>query len=173
MNMPLTWMRRKRTWLGLSASSCAAVLIALLPLFQWLATGFAVGSDWLSGQGSWTIPLFIAIYVIAAVFGIPNIVLILAAGPLFGLAEGVISASVADTISIAACFVIGQTLGRRWVTRLVGESSRFHKLDSAFAQKGWKIVLLTRLSPILPSNILNYGFSNTLINFWEYLFYNW
>ncbi|MEM9148986.1 MAG: TVP38/TMEM64 family protein [Cyanobacteria bacterium P01_F01_bin.3] len=173
MNMPLTWMRRKRTWLGLSASSCAAVLIAQLPLFQWLATGFAVGSDWLSGQGIWTIPLFIAIYVIAAVFGIPNIVLILAAGPLFGLAEGVISASVADTISIAACFVIGQTLGRRWVTRLVGESSRFHKFDSAFAQKGWKIVLLTRLSPILPSNILNYGFSITRINFWEYLFFSW
>ena len=52
-------------------------------------------------------------------------------------------------------------------------NSRFHKLDKAFAQNGWKLVLLTRLSPILPSNILNYGFSVTRINFWEYLFFSW
>ncbi|MEN8444111.1 MAG: VTT domain-containing protein, partial [Cyanobacteria bacterium J06555_13] len=45
--------------------------------------------------------------------------------------------------------------------------------DREFAQKGWKIVLLTRLSPILPSNILNYGFSITQINFWEYIFFSW
>ena len=121
----------------------------------------------------WAIPTFIAIYVVAAVLGLPNIVLILAAGPLFGLTEGVVSASVADTLSIAACFVIGQTVGRRWITHSVRENSRFHKLDRAFAQKGWKIVLLTRLSPVLPSNILNYGFSLTRIDFWEYLFFSW
>ncbi|NJM96376.1 MAG: VTT domain-containing protein [Phormidesmis sp. RL_2_1] len=56
---------------------------------------------------------------------------------------------------------------------MVKESSRFHKFDRAFAQKGWKIVFLTRLSPVLPSNILNYGFSLTRIDFWEYLFFSW
>jgi len=169
MNMSLTWMRRKRTWLALSATSCVLVLVAQMPLSLWLS----LANDWLAGQGVWTIPLFTAIYVVAAIFGIPNIVLILAAGPLFGLMEGVISASIADTLSIAVCFVIGQTVGRRWITRLMGNSHRFHKFDSVFAQKGWKIVLLTRLSPILPSNILNYGFSITRINFWEYLFFSW
>jgi len=169
MNMPLTWMRRKRLWLGLSVASCAVVLIAQLPLSLWIS----LANEWLAGQGVWTVPLFTAIYVVAAIFGIPNIILILAAGPLFGITEGVISASVADTLSIAVCFVIGQTVGRRWITGRIGNSSRFHKLDRAFAQKGWKIVLLTRLSPILPSNILNYGFSITRINFWEYLFFSW
>lgn len=140
-----------------------------LPLSLWLS----LANDWLAGQGIWTIPLFTAIYVVAAIFGIPNIILILAAGPLFGITEGVISASVADTLSIAVCFVIGQTVGRRWITERIGNSSRFRKLDRAFAKKGWKIVLLTRLSPLLPSNILNYGFSITRINFWEYLFFSW
>ncbi|MEL7224402.1 MAG: TVP38/TMEM64 family protein [Cyanobacteria bacterium J06576_12] len=167
--MPLTWMRRKRTWLGVCVASCAAVLIAQLPLSAWISTA----NTWLAGQGIWTIPLFTATYITAAIFGIPNIILILAAGTLFGLKEGVINASVADTLSIAVCFGIGQSVGRRWITGLIGESSRFHKLDRAFAQKGWKIVLLTRLSPVLPSNILNYGFSITRINFWEYLFFSW
>jgi len=162
-------MRRKRTWAGLAAVSCTVVLIAHLPLSLWLSHA----DDWLAGQGIWTIPIFTLAYVTAAVFGLPNIVLILAAGTLFGLTEGVINASIADTLSIAICFLIGQNVGRKWITSLICDNSRFHQLDKAFARKGWKIVFLTRLSPILPSNILNYGFSITQINFWEYLFFSW
>ena len=165
-------VKKKRLWMGLAIASGLIVLISHVhfgSVLEWIGTA----QSWLAGQGKWAIPTFIATYVIAAVFGIPNIVLLLAAGTLFGLTKGVISASIADTLSIAACFVIGQTVGRRWITKAVGEHSRFHKLDKAFAQKGWKIVLLTRLSPVLPSNILNYGFSLSCINFWEYLFFSW
>lgn len=169
MDMTLVWLRKKRVWIGLVIASFIAVLITQLPLLTWLAETH----QWLEGQGIWAFPVFVTVYVIAAVFGLPNIVLILAAGPLFGLAEGVLSASIADTLSIAACFVIGQKMGRRWITSIVTENSRFHRLDRAFAQKGWKIVLLTRLSPLLPSSVLNYGFSLTRINFWEYLFFSW
>ncbi|MEL7510963.1 MAG: TVP38/TMEM64 family protein [Cyanobacteria bacterium J06554_3] len=169
MDMTLTWLRRKRTWAALAIASCLAALISHLPISLWLTSL----DEWLMGRGIWTIPTFIAIYVVAAIFGIPNIVLILIAGTLFGLTGGVINASIADTLSIAACFLIGQTVGRKWIHRCVRENSRFHKLDRAFAERGWKIVMLTRLSPIFPSNILNYGFSITQINFWEYLFFSW
>ncbi len=169
VDITLVWLRKKRVWAGLAIASFIAVLITQLPLLTWLAETYR----WLESQGIWALPAFITVYVMAAVFGLPNIVLILAAGPLFGLAEGVVSASIADTLSIAACFVIGQKMGRRWITSVVTENSRFHRLDRAFAQKGWKIVLLTRLSPLLPSSVLNYGFSLTRINFWEYLFFSW
>ncbi len=169
MSMTLALLRKKRVWLGLAAASCIITIIIHLPVGEWLAATH----HWLGGLGLWTVPAFVVIYVLAAIFWLPNIVLILAAGTLFGLTEGVISASIADTISIAACFVIGQTAGRRWITNAIGENSRFYKLDQAFAEKGWKLVLLTRLSPVLPSNILNYGFSITRINFWEYLFFSW
>ena len=169
MSMTLALLRRKRVWFGLAVASCIVAIISHLSVGEWLAAT----QQWLAGLGLWAIPAFVIIYVLAAVFWLPNIVLILAAGTLFGLTEGVISASIADTVSIAACFVIGQTVGRRWITGAIGENSRFHKLDRAFSEKGWKLVLLTRLSPVLPSNILNYGFSITRINFWEYLFFSW
>lgn len=169
MDMTLALLRRKRVWFGLAVASCLTAIIIHLPIGQWISTAH----HWLAGLGAFAIPAFVTIYVVAAIFGLPNIVLILAAGTLFGLTEGVISASIADTLSIAACFVIGQTMGRRWITNTVKDNSRFHKLDKAFSEKGWKIVLLTRLSPVLPSNILNYGFSLTRINFWEYLFFSW
>jgi uncharacterized membrane protein YdjX (TVP38/TMEM64 family) len=169
MDITLTWLRKKRVWGALAIASFLAVLISHMPIASWLTNAHS----WLASQGAWALPTFIALYIVAAIFGLPNIVLILAAGTLFGLAKGVISASIADTLSIAACFVVGQTVGRRWITSVVRENSRFHRLDRAFSQKGWKIVLLTRLSPLLPSNILNYGFSLTRINFWEYLFFSW
>ena len=169
MSMTLSWLRKKRVWVGLGSTSCVVVLLSHLPLFAWIAGA----GDWIGSQGVWATPSFVAIYVVAAVMGLPNVVLIVAAGSLFGLSGGVVSASIADTLSIAACFGIGQSLGRRWITRSICENSRFHQLDRAFASKGWKIVLLTRLSPLLPSNILNYGFSVTRINLWEYLFFSW
>ncbi|MGB3296985.1 MAG: TVP38/TMEM64 family protein [Phormidesmis sp.] len=165
-------LKKKRLWVALAIASSLIAIISHVPMSS-LFDGIASAQSWLAGQGQWAVPTFMAIYILAAVFGLPNIILILAAGTLFGLTKGVISASIADTLSIAACFVIGQTIGRRWITKAVSENSRFHKLDQAFAQKGWKIVLLTRLSPVLPSNILNYGFSLSRINFWEYLFFSW
>jgi uncharacterized membrane protein YdjX (TVP38/TMEM64 family) len=172
MSMNFALLKRKRLWVGLAIASGLVALISHVPLGNWIHW-LGAAHSWLAGQGEWAIPTFMALYIMAAILGLPNIVLILAAGTLFGLTQGVISASIADTLSIAACFVIGQTVGRRWLTKTVRENSRFHKLDQAFAKKGWKIVLLTRLSPVLPSNILNYGFSLTRINFWEYLFFSW
>ncbi len=176
MSMNLALLKRKRLWVGLAIASCLVVLILQYPFSNWINSSIhwiSAAHNWLANQGEWAIPTFMALYILAAILGLPNIVLILAAGTLFGLTQGVLSASIADTLSIAACFVIGQTVGRRWITNTVRENSRFHKLDQAFAQKGWKIVFLTRLSPVLPSNILNYGFSLTRINFWEYLFFSW
>ncbi len=169
MKITFRWLRKKRVLAGLAIAASLAALISQLPIFAWISAAHS----WLAGQGIWAFPAFIAIYVTAAVLGLPNIVLVLAAGTLFGLTQGIVVASSADTLSIAACFIIGQVMGRRWITRSIKESSRFHKLDHAFAKKGWKIVLLTRLSPLLPSNILNYGFSLTKIDFWEYLFFSW
>ena len=162
-------LRKKRTWASVAAASCLVTLIVHLPI----ATMISQANEWIASQGEWAVPVFMAIYILAAIFGIPNIVLILAAGTLFGLTKGVLSASIADTLSIAACFIIGQTVGRRWLTKVINADSRFHKLDRVFAKKGWTIVLLTRLSPVLPSNILNYGFSLTKIDFWQYIFFSW
>jgi uncharacterized membrane protein YdjX (TVP38/TMEM64 family) len=113
------------------------------------------------------------LYVLATVFGLPNIVLILVAGAVFGLAKGIAVASVADTLGAIACFGVGRTLARDRIKRWMTKNPGFARLDHAVGQKGWKILLLTRLSPLVPSNLLNYGFSCTRVNFWQYCFFSW
>lgn len=128
---------------------------------------------WLSSLGSWAYPAFTGIYVLATLMGLPAIFLFLAAGSLFGFIPGLILVSFSDTLSVALCYVLGRTVARRTIHKWIADRPKWGKLDKAVAKKGWKIVFLTRLSPIVPSNVLNYGFSLTKINFWQYMFVSW
>lgn len=129
--------------------------------------------DWLTSLGPWATPGFIGLYVLASVLGIPSVILMLAAGMLFGFVSGFIYASIADVLGAIACFGLGRTVIRRPVERWIRKNPKLAKLDQALAHKGWKILLLTRLSPVVPSNLLNYGFSLTRIRFWQFFLTSW
>ena len=50
---------------------------------------------------------------------------------------------------------------------------KFEKLEIATRHKGFLIVLLTRLSPLFPFNLLNYAFGLTAVRFRDYFFASW
>ncbi|MGV2831706.1 TVP38/TMEM64 family protein [Myxosarcina sp. GI1(2024)] len=131
------------------------------------------GQDWLSSLGYGAYPTFIVLYIVVTSIGLPTIFLFIGAGSLFGFIPGSLLVSVADTLSIAICYVLGRTIARQKVNQWIAERPEWEKFDRAVAQKGWKIVFLARLAPIVPSNLLNYGFSLTEINFWQYLLVSW
>ncbi|NJM96377.1 MAG: hypothetical protein HC800_03445 [Phormidesmis sp. RL_2_1] len=70
--------RKKRVWAGLTIISLLLVCISQVPFIDLIAQAHS----WLADQGIWALPIFIAIYVMAAILGLPNIVLVLAAGTL-------------------------------------------------------------------------------------------
>lgn len=129
--------------------------------------------QWLSSLGYLAYPAFISIYLSATLVGLPAIFLFLTAGSLFGFVPALVVVSVADTLSIAICYQLGKTVARKKVSKWIARRPHWGEFDRAVAKKGWKIVFLTRLSPIVPSNVLNYGFSLTKIDFWQYLFVSW
>jgi uncharacterized membrane protein YdjX (TVP38/TMEM64 family) len=153
---------------------CLAIL-AVIILLGWLTFRdyLTYVDEWLAQLGYWSIPAFLGIYIIATLVGLPAIFLFLAAGSLFGFNKGVFLVSLADTLSASACYGLGRTIARKRIRQWLTKRPQFAQLDHAVAQKGWKIVFLTRLSPILPSNILNYGFSLTKIDFWHYILFSW
>ncbi|MBE9043276.1 TVP38/TMEM64 family protein [Pleurocapsales cyanobacterium LEGE 10410] len=134
---------------------------------------FIQANDWLSSLGYLAYPTFVIIYLTATLVGLPAIFLFLAAGSLFGFVHGLVTVSFADTLSVAICYILGRTIARKKVSSWISQRPHWSEFDRAVAKKGWKIVFLTRLSPLVPSNVLNYGFSLTQINFWQYLFVSW
>ncbi|MBD0334559.1 MAG: TVP38/TMEM64 family protein [Cyanobacteria bacterium Co-bin13] len=167
--MKFSWLRSRRFWLLVLVGVLVAVIGSQLPLAEW----FVAVNSGLARLGSLALPAFVLAYLIATVLGLPNVLLILVAGSLFGLVQGAIAASIADTLGAIACFFIGRTVARKRIKRWMDKHPRFAQIDQAVERKGWKILLLTRLSPLVPSSVLNYGFSCTKVGFWQYAFFSW
>ncbi len=55
---------------------------------------------------------------------------------------------------------------RSWVEKSVEKYPKFKAVDTAIAEKGWIIVLLVRLSPVIPFNLLNYGLALTSVRYY-------
>jgi uncharacterized membrane protein YdjX (TVP38/TMEM64 family) len=117
--------------------------------------------------------LFIGAYVVATVFLIPASVLTVAAGFLFGPILGSVVVSIAATLGATAAFLVGRYLARPAVAQRAAEDSRFAAVDKAIAAQGAKIVLLLRLSPLLPFSLLNYALSLTSIPLGSYIGASW
>jgi uncharacterized membrane protein YdjX (TVP38/TMEM64 family) len=50
---------------------------------------------------------------------------------------------------------------------------RFEAVDRAVGEEGWRIVALTRLSPLFPFNLLNYFYGLTRVSFRGYVLASW
>ena len=128
---------------------------------------------WIGHLGPWGALVFIAVYVLATVLFIPGSVLTLGAGVVFGVAKGSIIVSIAATLGATAAFLVGRYLAREWVARRIEGNGRFQAIDAAVSREGWKIVGLTRLSPIFPFNLLNYAFGVTRVSLRDYFLASW
>src|SRR6266550_7629930 len=129
--------------------------------------------DWIGKLGPWGPVIFIALYVVATVFFIPGSVLTLGAGAVFGVALGSVCVSISATLGATAAFLVGRYLARDAIARKVERNERFAAIDRAVADEGWKIVFLTRLSPVFPFTLLNYAFGLTRVRLGQYVLASW
>ena len=148
--------------------SLTALLVAvwLLPAREWLIQS----TDWAQAHPRIAWAGFILAYILAALFMVPGSILTLAAGVLFGVALGVALVSLAATLGACCAFLVGRFLARDWVESRLEAMPRFRALDRAVARRGWLIVLLARLSVVIPYNLLNYALGLTNVRFGAYLF---
>lgn len=123
--------------------------------------------------GPWGPLVFIAAYVVATVMMVPGSALSLAAGAFFGVVYGTCLVSAGSTIGAALAFLIGRYLARDAIAAKASQHASFAALDRALASDGWKIVALTRLSPVFPFTLLNYAFGLTRVKFWHYVIASW
>lgn len=129
--------------------------------------------EWVKQRDQMGIVIYGAIYIVATVAFIPGTILTLGAGLLFGVIVGSFLISIASTIGAAIAFIVGRTLAREYVEARSAQSPKFKAIDEAVGKEGFKIVLLTRLSPLFPFNLLNYLFGITKVSFWKYVLASW
>jgi uncharacterized membrane protein YdjX (TVP38/TMEM64 family) len=117
--------------------------------------------------------IFFAVYVAACVFLIPGSILTLGAGAIYGVVTGSILVSLSSTVGATAAFLVGRHLARDWVAGKIRGNDKFAAIDNAVGREGWKIVGLTRLSPVFPFALLNYAYGLTKVRLRDYILASW
>jgi len=155
------------------------LLVALIITIFIFAILFGVGEklgvlrEWIQSLGVLGPAVFVGLYVLGVVAGIPGSALTVAAGGLFGSWLGVILVSLSSTIGASFSFLIARYFARDAVAHWLSRREKFKKLDRMTEEHGAVMVAITRLVPIFPFNLLNYGFGLTGIPFWTYVFWSW
>ena len=163
---------------------CVAIVLVAIIAFvvadsltnKWIADGIQTFLEWIEENPGPGVLSFIVVYFVATILFVPGSILTLGAGFVFanafGLGPGVLlgtgSVFIGASAGAIVSFLLGRFLLRDWVTGLTKKYAIFEALDNAFEEKGFRIMALLRLSPIIPFNAINYIAGVTAISFWAY-----
>ncbi len=160
-----------KNWIKLLIFVVAVALIIFLARYYNIEEAIGGLKSWVESQGVIAPIIYIGIYIIATVLAVPATALTLMAAPIFGVLMGVIYVSVGANIGAGICFLIAKYFARNTVKGILDKNDKFKKLENLTERNGYIIVAITRLVPIFPFNLLNYGFGLTNIPFKIYCFW--
>ena len=143
--------------LSVLAVALAATLLLLSPWGEWLA-GLPA---WARAAGPAGVTAIALAYAVGSVAALPVWPLTVVAGIAYGAWAGFALALPAGTFGASLAFLAGRTLFRGMVERRMARDPRLLALDEAVARQGAFLVLLLRLSPLIPYNVANYALSAT------------
>lgn len=141
-----------RVSLGVGTVALVLLLVWMLPVRQWTIAL----AERIRGAGMTGALIFVAVYVVAEVALVPGSLLTMAAGFAYGPIAGLLIASPASVVAATTAFLLSRTALRGWIQKKIAHSPKTRALDRAVGRNSFKLILLLRLSPLIPFNLLNY-----------------
>ena len=124
-------------------------------------------SQWREQSPLLVIGGFFLLYVVVTALSLPGAaILTLAAGALFGLAEGLLVASFASTIGATLAFLVSRYLLRDVVKKRFPE--RLSAIDAGVEKEGSFYLFTLRLVPVFPFFLINLLMGLTAIKSWTF-----
>lgn len=158
-----------KTWvkyaLGTVLAGALAASLLVLPWSRWTLRLV----EWIREAGAVGVAFYVVAYVVATLLLLPGSVLTAGAGFAYGPVLGTLLVSPASVLAATLSFLLGRSAARDWVSRRIATDPRFGAIDRAIGESGFRIVLLLRLSPIVPFNLLNYALGLTRVRLRDYV----
>ena len=137
-------------------------------------------TEWLRQSMAWieqTGPIgwlwFIVLYTLSCVLFLPGSVLSVGAGAVYGFWGGTALVSLASVAGALANFVSARFLLRGLMERRFANSKKFQALNHVAVKDAWRMVILTRISPILPHSLVSCAFGLSRMRSWRFLLASW
>lgn len=146
--------------------AAVVALVAFIGLLQWLPVQAMLDAviAFESRSPVLAAVVYVAMASLLIVLLTPGWLIMMTAGLMFGVSQGIVLAVVSVTLGSLAAFAVGRTLARDWVRSRISGSARLEALDHAIGAQSFRIVILTRLALILPFNLLNYVYGATRVS---------
>ena len=149
-------------------------LVVLVVALVGVGVGLAIGGtddarDLLTevGESNWGFVAFVAAYALTVVLLLPGTLGTVTAGAVFGFPVGAAAALAGATIGSTCAFIISRAMGRDGAQSLFG--SRLSNIDDFIGRNDFTSILVLRLMPIVPFNLLNYGSGLTSVRLSRYV----
>lgn len=158
---------KQRSWLIITLLFVVVVGGLLWLNFKVLHLGPEDIRAWILSFG-WAAPvLFILIYTIRPLILFPASILSLAGGLTFGPVWGTVYTIVGATMGAVLSFGLARFLGEKFVRKRLKEKGS--KIEMQLQQKGFMYILLFRLIPIFPFDLVSYAAGVSKIKFTAFL----
>ena len=159
---------KKRGWLGLAAVCLAGAGLAFA-----FSRVSAVGLQArLAELGPWAPAGYILLFTLLPAVFFPVAVLAVAGGLLFGLVRGSLYTFLGAMLNCALMFLLSRRLGRARVEGYIRQKLPAlwqARLRRAGGRQGFWLLVLLRLIPAVPYNLINYAFGLTGMGLPRYL----
>ncbi len=153
----------------------AAAAILLMIGLYWLIFSGVTPEDiqgLVQRAGPWAPAAYIGLFALLPAFFFPVAVLALAGGLLFGLGLGSLYTFIGAIINCALMFILSRYVGRKQVEKFIAAKlSPFwqDKLNKAGGKEGFLLLVILRLIPAMPYNLINYTYGLTPMGFGAYM----
>lgn len=134
---------------------CAALLLATALVLAGADISHHVTAieAWIASLGPWGLVAFVVILVLATSVLIPGSVLSIAAGALFGLAQGLALVLVANLLAAALQYLLARRLLRAPIDRFVARRPALAAIQRAVHGDELRLQALLRMMPLNPATI--------------------
>lgn len=164
--------KKKSPVKAIAAVALIVGLIVLGRVFD-VPTYLRMAMEWIRDLGFLGAFVFIGLYAATTVMLVPGTIPTLAAGAIFGIAQGTLYVSLGSTLGATLAFFVGRYLARDWVASKLASRPNFAAIDEAIGREGWKIIGLLRLSPVIPFSLSNYFYGVTKVKPLGYVLASW
>ena len=149
-------------------AALAGLLLASILVARSARVGEVLTVEFISslGESTWAPIVFVGVYIGATALAMPGAILTLVGGAVFGLFWGTVLTTLAANTGATVAFFLARSLGRDGVERLAGP--RLRKFDDAICDYGLQCLLVLRLIPLVPFNVLNFASGLTALRWPTY-----
>lgn len=126
----------------------------------------------LEGCGIWAPLAYVALFVVLPAFFFPVAVLALAGGLLFGLWRGAVYTFIGAVLNCSLMFWMARHIGRKQIEALIRSrlsQSWQQRLSRLGGRDGFLFLIILRLIPAVPYNLINYAFGLTPMPYGTYI----